>query len=213
MQGVQGVQGAPGPTAVSADAGNVAIIGSDAKIYVPTPPAGSTGTEEVAIQSSLPALATLELWVDPAASVGPSTFSHSSLLNLSNDDHTQYFNKQRADADYLRRDGTVAMTGVLTLAPSAPTLDNHAARLQDVRAIEGRRVDGGNGLTGGGALTTSQTLHVGAGTGITVTQDFVNVDTTVIAARADVVLKTMFTVSTQAASGAGTAAGHVWIQY
>lgn len=203
----------PGPTAVSADAGNVAVLGTDAKIYVPTPPAGGTGADEVAIQSALPSLSSLELWVDPSASTGPSTFSHSSLLNLASDDHPQYFNAARGDSVYLRQDGTKAMTGLLVLAPITPTLDGHAARMQDVRAVQNRRVDAGNGLDGGGPLTTNLTLNVGAGTGITVTQDFVNVDTTVIATRAAAVLKDMFTVSTAAASGAGTAPGHVWITY
>ena len=35
--GTMGAQGPPGPTAVSSDAGNIAILGSDAKIFVPDP--------------------------------------------------------------------------------------------------------------------------------------------------------------------------------
>jgi hypothetical protein len=41
---VQGVQGVPGPTAVSANAGNTATLGTDNLIYVPTLPPASNAT-------------------------------------------------------------------------------------------------------------------------------------------------------------------------
>lgn len=44
------------------------------------------------------------------------------------------------------------------------------------RAYAARSVNGGQGLTGGGTLTTDRTLHVGAGNGIDVTADAVAVD-------------------------------------
>lgn len=43
-----------------------------------------------------------------------------------------------------------------------------------------RSISGGNGLTGGGQLTANRTLNVGAGTGISVGNDAVSVDSTVV---------------------------------
>lgn len=204
---MQGVQGVPGPTAVSADAGNVAVLGTDAKIYVPTPTGGGTGSDEVTIQSSLPALAGLELWVDPNASAGATNASHNALTGLDADDHKQYHTDVRGDARYVKKSGDT-MAGPLTV--QAPSLPGHAARLQDATGAQSRVITAGNGLVGGGDLTQDRTLHVGPGPGIAVSADLTYVDT--VWADARFVTKAMFVVSTAAAQGT-LPAGAVWVQY
>lgn len=195
---------------VSADAGNVAVLGTDSFIFVPSPGGGGTGTDEVTIQTTTPGPGTLEIWIDPNASTGPSTFSHSSLLNLTYDDHPQYLNTDRADSVYQRLDGWLPMTGLLTLAPITPSQPNHAARLADVTAVSNRQIIAGNGLNGTGTLTGNVTLNVGGGAGISVTADNIAVDTVWCDAR--YVQQSELVVTTAAPSGA-PAAGTVWVQY
>lgn len=190
------------------DSGNVARLGTDSLIYVPTPTAGQTGSEEVAILASLPTDPGLELWVDPSATAGPTLIPHSSLQGLGNDDHQQYYNQARGDTRYLQRNGD-SMQGPLFVQP--PTDGSHAARNAQITALQGRSIIAGNGLTGGGDLSADRMVHVGAGTGISVAADLIALDTVFSDGR--YVLKSMLTVSTAAASGAGTATGHMWVQY
>ena len=53
----------------------------------------------------------------------------------------------------------------------------------DNKADESISLSAGNGLTGGGTLSSNRTFNIGAGTGITVNADNVAVDTSVIATR------------------------------
>jgi hypothetical protein len=66
------------------------------------------------------------------------------------------------------------MTGPLTLS-GAPTSASHAARKADVDAVAAKSVGAGNGLWGGGALSGSPDLHVGAGAQVQVDADSVRV--------------------------------------
>jgi hypothetical protein len=203
-----------GPTAISTDAGNIARLGNDGLVYVPDTVVD--GTNEVTIQNSLPSEPTLELWVDPDATAGSITLSHSSLLDLAADDHPQYLTQTRGDARYINTAGD-AMTGALTLI--APVGANDAARKADVDAVAARSVIAGNGLTGGGALTSSVTVNVGAGTGITVAADVVALDTAFADARyltrdAGTGNSESVISSTAAASGVPSqGTGTVWVQY
>lgn len=189
----------------------MAVLGTDAKIYVPTPPAGGTGADEVAIQSVYPSLPSLELWVDPNASAGSPLAQHSALQGLDHDDHLQYLTEARGDSRFIKRAGD-GMLGPLTVQP--PSLSDHAARLLDANAYRLRSIVSGNGLVGGGDLSTDRTLAVGAGTGLAVSADEVYVNRAVTDSW--YVLKgsgaTSLIVSAAAASGTA-AAGTVWIQY
>ena len=75
--------------------------------------------------------------------------------------------------------------GRFLASPAAATglPDFRAIALSDIQsvadtryALSGRLINAGGGLTGGGALTADVTLNVGAGTGITVGADVVNVN-------------------------------------
>lgn len=75
--------------------------------------------------------------------------------------------------------------GQFLASPAAATglPDFRAIALSDIQsvadtryALAGRLINAGGGLTGGGALTADVTLNVGAGTGITVGADAVNVN-------------------------------------
>jgi hypothetical protein len=199
---VQGLQGVAGPTAVSTQAGNIAVLGNDGLIYVPDTVVD--GTNEVAIQNSLPSEPTLELWVDPDATAGSITLSHSSLLDLAADDHPQYLTQTRGDARYLQLAGGT-LTGNVTLSAN-PTNVNHLARKGDVDAVAARQVIAGNGLTGGGALTADRTINVGAGTGITVAADLTRDAGT---GNSESVISSTAAASGTPSQGVGT----VWVQY
>jgi hypothetical protein len=135
--GTQGSVGPAGPTAVSADAGNFAVLGTDHLLYV---------GHEVLIQNAAPTPKVgLDLWVDadatpPDAGSGGLPASGGTLtgpLVLSGDpttalmaatkqyvdDHT--FDQTASDARYLRVAGGT-MQGALTLA-GPPTAPLHAA--------------------------------------------------------------------------------------
>jgi hypothetical protein len=197
-----------GPTAVSTDFGNVAELGSDSLIFVPQGTGGG-GLEEVTIQNSLPSLTTLKLWVNQDEDFSPETFPHASLGALLADDHPQYLNEARAGALYLPLSGGV-MQGPLTVLQ--PVLSVHAARKADVDAVAQRNITAGNGLTGGGALTASRTLNVGAGWGITVGADTVSVNTASTDGR--YVEEEEFIRSTGAPSGVPAGGyGTVWVQF
>lgn len=82
------------------------------------------------------------------------------------------------------------------------TVTDDAARLSDIAAVNAYLVTAGDGLVGGGAISTSPTLNVGAGTGISVAADSVavatdGVDNTLLANMAQSTIKGR-------AAGAGT---------
>jgi hypothetical protein len=216
QQGVQGTQGVPGPTAVSTDPDNMAVLGGDGLLFVPTVTGGGDGKDEVIIQPSLPDNPDLELWVDPSASAGALSLEHSALAALGADDHPQYLNNARGDARYLALTGGT-LTGQLALP--APAGASNAARKSDVDAVAGRSVVAGNGLTGGGALTADRTINVGAGTGISVAADLVALDTAFADARyltrdagtgnSEAVISSTAAPSGTPSQGVGT----VWVQY
>jgi len=99
---------------VSTDLNNLAVIGSDGKIYVPTT-GGGTGADEVAVQAAQPTDPDIVFWIDPTSGSGTS-LSHSNLSGLAADDHPQYLNTTRGDARYPVKAGGVftASFGVTT---------------------------------------------------------------------------------------------------
>ena len=115
LTGPQGPQGIPGPTVVSSDQNNLAVIGSDGKIYVPNTIQG-VGVDEVVVQASQPTDPAVQFWIDPTSG-GESGLSHANLLGLAADDHPQYLNTTRGDARYpLKSGGTFAGTTTVTAA-------------------------------------------------------------------------------------------------
>ena len=205
---ITGPAGPPGPNVVSANAGNVAVIGTDGRIFVPN------ALDEIYIGPDDPG-SSAQIWIDTGSDTEVLDYDHAQLLGLDTDDHPQYLNTARANAAYLRRDGTGSMVGHLVLG-LAPVLGSHAVRLSDLSALAGRRVIAGSGLSGGGTLETDRTLRVAGGTGIVVGTE-VSVDPTVVAtfSEGDLrwVRRNMLTVSTANPSGAGSGVGHVWITY
>lgn len=93
---------------------------------------------------------------------------HGTLLGLADDDHAQYLHLSAARN----------ISAQHTFAPEslqAPFLLDSNAQSQTVVGLKADQLNksivAGNGLTGGGALTASRTLNVGAGAGITVNAD------------------------------------------
>lgn len=128
---IRGPQGPPGPSVVSSDADNAAILGGDGYIYVPNIGIG----EEVVVQNTQPVAAGLDIWIDPSSDVAPPTFSHSDLLDLDADDHPQYLTDARGDAKYDPVGAAAAkvvntMTGTMstTVAPSQNAVDANFVR-------------------------------------------------------------------------------------
>jgi len=112
-----------------------------------------------------------------------ATFTANSSDDLSEGTTNLYYTSARADSD--AKNALVGGTGITYNS-------NTGAISADLNAIDhdsllnfvaNEHIDhssvsitGGNGLTGGGDITTSRTLNVGAGTGITVNADNVAVD-------------------------------------
>jgi len=108
---VRGPTGPEGPSAVSTDADNAAILGGDGLVYVPNIGIG----EEVAIQSAPePVAAGLDLWVNLDEPGISPVFTHSDLLGLGSDDHSQYHTDARGDARYAILGRTISAGNGLT---------------------------------------------------------------------------------------------------
>jgi hypothetical protein len=107
-----------------------------------------------------------------------SDFSAKSTTDLS-EGTNQYFTTARARSSISGTSGISynSSTGVITA--DVANIDHDS--LQNFVANEhidhsGVSITAGNGLTGGGDITTTRTLNIGAGTGITVNADDIEVD-------------------------------------
>lgn len=117
--GPAGPTGSPGPTAVSSDLGNMAVLGSDNLIYVP--PLTGGGTDEIAIGLVAPTDPDVTMWISPSDD-GAVGLAHSNLGGLDADDHQQYFNAARGDERYVLRSAPV-FTGTTGVSPPAGGAD------------------------------------------------------------------------------------------
>lgn len=117
-------------------------------------------------------------WISQGASAAAASAGgvkdHGALTGLLDDDHTQYVHINTAR-------NIAAQHTFAPAAPAAPFTLNANAQDQLVTGLYAdklnKSVTAGAGLTGGGALTGSVTLDVGAGDGITVNADTVALTT------------------------------------
>lgn len=72
-------------------------------------------------------------------------------------------------------ESTLDMNANIITDVGSGTVDDDAARLSDIATVNAFTVGAGDGLTGGGAISSNPTLNVGAGTGITVSADAVGI--------------------------------------
>jgi hypothetical protein len=77
-------------------------------------------------------------------------------------------------------DGDISGTAAIAQAKISGLITTLSSKVDVSRTLSA-----GSGLTGGGDLTASRSFDVGAGTGITVSADYVSVDTTVIQSRSE----------------------------
>lgn len=107
-----------------------------------------------------------------SASGSAGISDHGLLSGLSDDDHAQYVHTTSARS-------IVAQHTFAPSSPAAPFVLGANAQNQLVTGLYAdqlnKSVTAGNGLTGGGVLTASVTLNVGAGSLITVSADAVGV--------------------------------------